>query len=182
MTPDKPHLLLHLCCGPCATAVIERLLERFHITAFWHNPNIHPPEEHQRRLGQARIVAREFDLELVEEPGEEAGWLEAVTGLEEEPEGGRRCAACYELRLKRAAEEAVRRGIPTLATTLTLSPHKSASEVNSVGRAVAEVLGLSFVEEDFKQRGGFQRSVEKSRELGLYRQRHCGCRFSASKG
>lgn len=174
----KPALLLHVCCGPCAGAVIERLVGRFHVTALWHNPNVQPEAEHDRRVEQARIVCREFNMDLVEGARDEAAWLEAVAGLEDEPEGGARCAACFEHRLRRSAQEAAARGMERLATTLTVSPHKPAADINALGRRVAAESGVCFLEEDFRQAGGFARSVELSRALGLYRQRYCGCLFS----
>lgn len=174
----KPTLLLHVCCGPCACAVIERLVERFHVTAFWHNPNVQPEDEHDRRLEQARIVCREFSVDLIVGERDEDSWLEAVAGLEDEPEGGARCAPCFEHRLRRSAHEAQARGMERLATTLSVSPHKPADGINALGRRVAAELGVRFLDEDFKQGGGFARSVELSKALGLYRQRYCGCRFS----
>lgn len=178
---EKPHLLLHVCCGPCATAVIERLLRNYHVTAFWHNPNIEPRDEHDRRLEQAYVVAREFDIDLVVDDSDGDAWLAAMAGHENEPEGPTRCPLCFEHRLKRAAQEAARRGIPHLATTLSVSPHKSTADVNAVGRQVARTLGVAFVGEDFKAQGGFQRSVELSKKLGLYRQNYCGCRNSRAE-
>ncbi len=182
MTSAKPQLLLHVCCGPCATAVIERLIRHYRVTAFWHNPNVHPTHEHDRRLEQVHLVTREFDVDLVVGGRDEAAWLEAVAGQEAEPEGGARCPACFEHRLSETAREAARRGIGLIATTLTVSPHKRAEEINAIGRRVAGELGVEFVAADFKQDGGFQRSVELSKELGLYRQRYCGCRFSRPDG
>jgi epoxyqueuosine reductase len=174
--PDKPHLLLHVCCGPCATSVLEQLIERYHVTAFWHNPNIQPGEERERRLEQASVVAREFDLDLVIDDDDPGNWLAAMAGYEDAPEGSERCTRCFETRLRRTAEEAAHRGFPTIATTLSVSPHKSVEAINRMGRRVAEELGVGFVEADFKQDGGFQRSVAISRRLNLYRQRYCGCR------
>lgn len=174
----KPSLLLHVCCGPCATAVIERLIERFSITAFWHNPNVQPEAEHDRRLEQARIVAREFDVDLIVAGRDEDAWLEAVAGFENEPEGGARCPICFEYRLQRTAREAAQRKISHTATTLSVSPYKPAHTINEIGREVADRFGVQFLSEDFKKRGGFQRSVEWSKQMDLYRQGYCGCLFA----
>jgi hypothetical protein len=169
--PDKPHLLLHVCCGPCATSVLEQLVGRYHVTAFWHNPNIQPDDERRRRLEQASIVAREFDLDLVIDDDDPGSWLAAVAGHEADPEGGERCSRCFEARLRRAASEAARCGATVVATTLSVSPHKSAEAINRVGRHVAGELGVGFLETDFKKGGGGQRSMDLSRKLNLYRQR-----------
>jgi len=178
---DRPKLLLHVCCGPCATAVIERLILNFDIIGFWHNPNIQPAEEHDRRLTQAEVVAREFDIELVVEDADEQSWLAAVAGYEGEPEGGRRCPLCFEHRLRTTAAKAAQMGVPNVATTLSISPHKPVATINEIGERVARALGVHFRPEDFKKRGGFQRSVQMSKQLGLYRQNYCGCLFSKPK-
>ncbi|MCE5219617.1 epoxyqueuosine reductase QueH [bacterium] len=175
---EMPGLLLHVCCGPCATAVVERLSERFRVTMLWYNPNLEPDEEHDLRLAQARKVAEHLGCDLVVIPPDEEGWLQAVSGHEADPEGGERCRLCYEYRLRRTAQEAVERGFGTVATTLTVSPHKSAAVINEIGRQVTHGVQASFLAEDFKKQNGFLRSLELSREWELYRQRYCGCRFS----
>jgi epoxyqueuosine reductase len=179
---DKPHLLLHVCCGPCATSVIEQLVDRYHVTAFWHNPNIQPGEERQRRLEQASIVAREFNLDLIVDGDDPGPWVATLVGHEDAPEGSERCERCFEARLRHAAGEAARCGAALVATTLSVSPHKPVEAINRVGRRVAAELGVEFLEADFKQGGGFQRSVELSRKLNLYRQRYCGCRPPLADG
>ncbi len=175
---EKPALLLHVCCGPCATAVLERLADSFDVTAFWSNPNIQPQEEHDLRLANLRLVTDRAGVDLIVADRDEDDWLEAVEGYEDEPEGGRRCGVCFDYRLQRAAREASRLGIEHMATTLTVSPHKPAQRIHPIGRRVAAEHGLQFLEEDFKKQGGFQRSIELSKQLGLYRQRYCGCLFS----
>lgn len=175
---NKPQLLLHICCGPCASAVIERLIPQFDVTAFWHNPNIQPKQEHDRRLENARIVTRHFDLDLIVGPRDEGAWLDAVAGLEDEPEGGKRCDVCFNYRLRRTAREAAKRGIDYFTTTLTVSPYKGADRINTIGTRIAQTEPVEFLERNFKKRAGFQRSVELSRQLDLYRQNYCGCLFS----
>ena len=176
--PPKPRLLLHICCGPCSTAVVERLGPEYGLLGYWYNPNIQPEEEHGRRLEAARRFAAEAGFELVVEPYEPEPWQEAVRGLEDEPEGGRRCEVCYRLRAERAAAEAARRGATHLATTLTIGPQKKAAVINPIGEAAAAAHGLTFVGEDFKKRAGLERSIELSRQHGLYRQDYCGCLHS----
>ncbi|NSW58321.1 MAG: epoxyqueuosine reductase QueH [Armatimonadetes bacterium] len=175
MADRKPSLLLHVCCGPCATSVLERLVPRFRVTALWYNPNIQPREEHDRRLDSARIVAREMTVPMIEMLGGADEWLDRVRGLESEPEGGLRCDVCFRCRLETVAGVAARLGFDRFATTLTVSPHKPASRVHPIAEELAQAFGVPFLAEDFKKQGGFQRTVELSRDLGLYRQTYCGC-------
>ncbi len=171
----KPKLLLHVCCGPCATVVIERLRPHFDVHCFWYNPNVEPAAEYEKRLASTRTVARAMQVPLVEGDQDTADWRGAVGGLEDEPEGGRRCAICFEYRLLRAIEYACAHGIDYLAATLSVSPHKDAALINSLGRRLAGAAGIEFVAENWRKRNGFQRSVELSKQLGLYRQDYCGC-------
>jgi len=174
----RSHLLLHVCCGPCATAVVERLSPAYDLILHWFNPNIQPAAEFARRLQAAQELADRLSLALPVQTGGEDDFAELAQGLEDEPEGGERCRKCYELRLRQAMLAAREQGIPLVATTLSISPHKSADAINEVGRRLAQGLGVGFLEADFKQEGGFQRSVELSRQYGLYRQKYCGCLFS----
>lgn len=173
-------MLLHVCCGPCATAVVERLGASFDVTAFWCNPNVQPQREHDRRLTHANTVARALGVDLIVQERDEQGWLEAVAGYEAEPEGGARCDICFEWRLRATVVEAARLGIAHAATTLTISPHKPTARINDIGRRLGESSNVHFVQEDFGERDGFQRSVELSRKLSLYRQRYCGCLFAGA--
>lgn len=174
----RPRLLLHCCCGPCATAVHERLARDFEVVCYWYNPNIQPAEEYRKRLDALRQLADATGMELLIEEGGEAEWAEAIAGLEAEPEGGRRCDICFRLRLEKAAAKAAEMGCEYFSTTLTVSPYKPAAKVNPIGEAVAEEVGIKFLAADFKQRDGFKRSVELSKQYGLYRQRYCGCMYS----
>lgn len=181
MTGDRAHrppLALHVCCGPCATAVLERLLPEYDVEAVWYNPNLYPPEEHARRLAAMRAVATALGVPLTVLEYDPQRWEEACAQLWEEPEGGRRCQACFRLRLRRVAAYAAEGGVGLMATTLTVSPHKPASAINPVGKTVAGEYGVSFLQADFGKLGGFQRSVEMSRQWRLYRQRYCGCQPS----
>lgn len=171
-------LLLHLCCGPCGTAVIERLAPEHDLTLYWFNPNIQPAEEFDRRLAAAQELARHLGRTLQVETGGEDDFAGVAAGLEEEPEGGERCRRCYELRLRQAMQAARALAIPTVATTLSISPHKSAAVINEVGQRLAREAGVQFLTADFKQDGGFPRSVALSKDLGLYRQKYCGCGLS----
>lgn len=179
--PDGEELLVHICCGPDAAYGLFALADRYRVSGWFFNPNIHPREEYDRRL-EAVFRLREalpFPLEVAS--GGEEAWEDAVRGLEGEPEKGRRCEACIRMRMRRAAAEAKRRGIPNVATVLTVSPKKDAAMVNRIGREEAEEAGVSFLEADLKKRDGFRKSVETSKRLGLYRQNYCGCRFSVRR-
>jgi predicted adenine nucleotide alpha hydrolase (AANH) superfamily ATPase len=182
----KPPLLLHSCCGPCSTAVVERLGGRFDITIFFYNPNICDREEYdRRRKAQLEFLDQYNDrihgrdrVSYLEGPYEPETFLAAAKGLEREPEGGRRCAKCFRLRLEKTAETARMSGFDTVGTTLSVSPHKSFALIRKLGMELCVSYGLAFLDEDFKKQGGYQRSVELSREYSLYRQNFCGCQFS----
>ncbi|HEY3397456.1 MAG TPA: epoxyqueuosine reductase QueH [Armatimonadota bacterium] len=172
-----PRLLLHVCCGPCGTVAVERLLPRFTVELLWYNPNIEPEAEYELRLAACRQLAAHFGLPLIELPAERDAWQAAVAGYEGEPEGGLRCRQCFRQRLARAAREAGERGCAYLASTLSASPHKDAATLAQVAEQLCPE-GLQFLDEDFSQAGGFARSVELSKQLGLYRQRYCGCHYA----
>jgi len=171
-------LLLHVCCAPCSTHVIESLGERYEITCYFYNPNIWPLDEYRLRLNEARRLGRLSKVPMLIGPYDSAIWMKATRGLEEEPEGGRRCEICYRLRLDDAAETAASHGFDLFGTTLTISPHKRAAAVNEAGKRAAHAVGTAFLEADFKKGGGFPRSIELSKKHGLYRQQYCGCRYS----
>jgi epoxyqueuosine reductase len=171
-------ILVHICCAPCATASAERLLlEGRKPVLYFSNSNIAPEAEYTRRLESARMLADRMALALEEDVYDHAAWLEAVRGLEMEPEKGRRCLQCFEFSLTRTAQEARRLGIDEFCTTLTISPHKVSRRIFEIG---ARFPG--FVPIDFKKQDGFLRSLQLTRELDLYRQGYCGCEFSRREG
>jgi len=173
--PDRPRLALHVCCGPCASAVIERLVEDYEVITVWYNPNIDPVEEHDLRLAGMQRVAGLSGVPLVELEHDPEAWAQACAGLMDEPEGGARCSVCFRMRLARVARWAEESGIGVLTTTLTVSPHKSAERINAIGQEVCRDHRIAFMAENFKRRDGFRRSVELSRAWGIYRQTWCGC-------
>ncbi len=172
---ERRKLALHVCCGPCATAVIERLRDLFDVRAVWYNPNIQPEDEHRRRLEAMRRVAELSGVPLTVLEYDLDAWRGACAGLMDEPEGGARCPVCFRLRLERTARWAAEAGVGLIATTLTVSPHKPADRINALGERVAREHGLAMLGEDFKQRDGFGRSVALSKQWGIYRQTWCGC-------
>jgi predicted adenine nucleotide alpha hydrolase (AANH) superfamily ATPase len=174
-------LLLHVCCGPCSTEVTRRLSEEYEVVPYFCNPNIFPPEEYERRMAEAERYAVEHGLRFVRGDYDHDGWLEAVRGLEEEPEGGKRCAACFAYRLNAAARKARDEGAELFATTLTISPHKNAAAVNAAGVEAGRGAGMAFLEADFKKKDGFLKSCRAAKAASMYRQDYCGCEFSEAE-
>ena len=178
----RPRLLLHSCCGPCSSYVLEYLTRYFGVFLSYYNPNIQPREEYDLRLeNQLKVLGRMPGVTLVPCGYDGGAYDEAVRGLEDEPEGGARCTECFALRLDFAAREAKRLGCDYFATTLTVSPHKDAQRINAIGEALAGKYGVKWLPGDFKKRDGYKRSIELSREFGLYRQNYCGCLFSKTE-
>lgn len=181
-TERVPTLLLHSCCAPCSSYVLEYLASYFAITVFYYNPNIYPPQEYRRRVEeQQRLIAElpvSHPVQFVEGRYRPEDFFEAVRGLEQIPEGGERCFACYELRLKEAAALAREGGFDYFTTTLSISPLKNARKLNEIGERLAAEYGVKHLPADFKKREGYKRSVELSGIYGLYRQDYCGCVFS----
>ncbi len=177
---DRPKLLLHSCCGPCSSYVTEYLTRYFDLTVLYFNPNIDPSAEYLRRLdtqkslldatGWAALIPGEYDHHR---------FLEAIRGLESQPEGGARCAVCFRLRLEETARLAKAMGFPIFGTTLTVSPHKNAPLINEIGQEIAGKYGVVWLPSDFKKREGYKRSIQLSKEYALYRQDYCGCEFSS---
>ena len=178
----RPRLLLHSCCGPCSSYVLEYLTRYFEVFLSYYNPNIQPRAEYDLRLeNQLKVLERIPGVTLVPCGYDGGAYDEAARGLEDEPEGGARCTECFKLRLDFAAREAKRLGCDYFATTLTVSPHKDAQRINAIGEALAGKYGVKWLPGDFKKRDGYKRSIELSREFGLYRQNYCGCLFSKTE-
>jgi len=177
-----PRLLLHSCCAPCSTYVLEYLSRYFTITDYYYNPNITEQEEYSHRLKELERLIREMPFlhPVAFEAGcfEPERFFEAVRGLEKCEEGGERCRACFRLRLAEAARIAAEGGFDYVTTTLTISPLKNAEVLNRIGKEEADAHGVKWLPCDFKKKGGFQRSTELSQKYGLYRQNYCGCVFS----
>ena len=174
----KAKLLLHVCCGPCSTEVIHRLSEEHELILFFYNPNISPVGEHDRRLDEAKRYASAHGIRFTRGGYDHDAWLGAVKGLEGEPEGGRRCGACFAYRLEAAARKAVEEGAALFSTTLTVSPHKNAASVNAAGEEAGRKCSVAFFAADFKKKDGFLKSCHRASEAGMYRQDYCGCEFS----
>ena len=181
----RSRLLLHACCAPCSSAVLERMTQYFDIDVLYYNPNIEPADEYERRVEELRRLARSLPvqgaLRVIAGEYENARFHEAIRGLERVKEGGARCTKCFELRLGYAAEFAARGGYDYFTTTLTISPLKDAERLNGIGRAAGERFGVRWLPSDFKKRDGYRRSCALSAQYGLYRQDYCGCIYSKAE-
>ena len=178
----RPRLLLHSCCAPCSSAVLERLTEVFDITVFFYNPNIAPEEEFVHRVEeQARFIAempKRGTIELIRGEYDDDAFYAMSKGLENVPEGGERCTRCFRLRLGKTAQLAKQQAFDYFTTTLSISPLKDAQRLNAIGAELAAQFGVPYLFSDFKKKNGYRRSCELSAEYGLYRQDYCGCIYS----
>ena len=179
----RPKLLLHVCCAPCSSYCMEYLTEHFDITLLFYNPNMDTAEEYEKRKDELLRLVKEagFPARIVTDPYDPREYFDAVRGIEDIPEGGERCFACYELRLKRAAEYAALNGFDYFTTSLSISPYKNAEKINEIGERLAHEYGVRHLPSDFKKKNGYKRSIELSKEYDLYRQDYCGCVFSKNE-
>ena len=180
---DKvPKLLLHACCAPCSSYVIEYLSNYFEITIFYYNPNIDTKEEFDYRFSELDRFIKEFktkySVHLVNIGYLKEEYDNIVTGLENEPERGKRCLKCYRLRLEKSYQYAKENNFDYITTTLTLSPHKNSNIINEIGRELEKIYQVPYLYSDFKKKEGYKRSIVLSREYNLYRQDYCGCKYS----
>ena len=178
----RPRLLLHSCCAPCSSAVLERLTAAFDITVFFYNPNIAPEDEFIHRVEeQQRLIGElphEGVIDLIRGEYDDAAFYALAKGLEDAPEGGERCTRCFRLRLGRTAQLAKEQGFDYFTTTLSISPLKDAQRLNQIGAELSAQFGVPYLFSDFKKKNGYRRSCELSNEHGLYRQDYCGCIYS----
>ena len=177
-----PTLLLHSCCAPCSSYVLEYLSQYFQITVFYYNPNIYPESEYSKRIIEQQKLIDELPakhkISFLAGEYDKDRFYDMAKGLEDAREGGERCMRCYELRLREAAELARDGGYEYFTTTLSISPMKNAQKLNEIGSRLAEEYGVKYLLSDFKKKNGYKRSVELSKEYGLYRQDYCGCIYS----
>jgi len=177
-----PALLLHSCCAPCSSYVLETLSRDFLITVFYYNPNIYPEEEYWKRVEEQKEFIRRLPavhpISFMEGVYDKENFYQAVKGLEHIPEGGERCFACFRLRLGEAVKRAKEGNFDYVTTTLTISPMKNAGKLNQIGEELCKKEGVCWLPSDFKKKNGYKRSTELSREYGMYRQDYCGCVFS----
>ena len=177
-----PRLLLHSCCAPCSSYVLEYLSDCFDITVFYYNPNIYPESEYTKRILEQQTLIGEMDtkypVSFIAGHYDRERFYEMAAGMEHLKEGGERCLKCYELRLREAAELAAKGGFEYFTTTLSISPLKNADRLNEIGLRLETEFGVRYLQSDFKKKNGYKRSIELSKEFGLYRQDYCGCEFS----
>ena len=175
---SKKTILLHSCCGPCSSSVIERLTPYFDITVLYYNPNIEPKEEYEKRKAEQIRLLKEIDVKYMDCDYDNETYHEVVKGMEKEKEGGARCTLCFMLRLSKTASLAKENGFDYFGTTLTVSPHKNSELINKIGFKEGKKLGIEFLPADFKKEDGYKRSIELSKKYDLYRQDYCGCLYS----
>ena len=177
-----PKLLLHSCCAPCSSYVLECLSDYFEITVFYYNPNIFPENEYTKRILEQQMLISDMTFKhpvsFIAGTYNRDAFYQIVKGLEHLKEGGERCFKCYELRLEEAAKVAKEAGFDYFTTTLSISPLKNADKLNEIGNKVGGKYGVSYLQSDFKKKNGYKRSIELSEQFGLYRQDYCGCEFS----
>ena len=176
--PDKPALLLHVCCAPCSPYVAELLQKDYEVTAYFYDPNIHPEEEYLFRLNEMERFSHKISLPLIIAEYEVKRWHEATVGHEMDKEKGDRCNICFDIRLEKTAHFAKKNGFETFATVLSVSPHKNAKKINEIGQILSEKYDVPFFEADFKKKDGFKKSVTISKLFDLKRQDYCGCVYS----
>ena len=178
---DKKTLLLHACCAPCSSAVLERIAKYFDITILYYNPNITDQEEYEKRLQELEIFVRKLNLDNIKViPGryKPEEFFEISKGLEQEKERGRRCYKCYKLRLEETAKIADQLGFDFFTTTLSISPYKNSKWLNEIGEELNKNYQSTYLYADFKKKNGYKRSIELSKKYNLYRQDYCGCIYS----
>ena len=182
---NVPKLLLHTCCAPCSSYVLEYLSNYFEITIIYYNPNISPFEEYEKRLNEQKRLITEiktkYPVSLLECKYNNEIFENMALGLEKEPEKGSRCLKCYRLRLEETAKMAKEGGYDYFGTSLSVSPYKSSEALNKIGGELAEIYEVSFLYSDFKKKEGYKRSIELSKIYNLYRQDYCGCKYSKKK-
>ena len=177
-----PRLLLHSCCAPCSSYVLEYLSEYFEITVFYYNPNIFPESEYTKRLLEQQTLISDMNFKhpvsFLAGNYDKDKFYSMAAGLEHVKEGGERCFKCYELRLNETAQMAAKGGFDYFTTTLSISTMKNAEKLNTIGKDIASRYGIKYLQSDFKKKNGYKRSIELSKTHGLYRQDYCGCQFS----
>jgi predicted adenine nucleotide alpha hydrolase (AANH) superfamily ATPase len=168
--------LLHICCAVCSSWAVQKLkTDGYSVTGLFYNPNIHPEEEYLRRLKAAQAVALDLNINLIEGPYDKDKWALLTKGYEYEPEGGSRCQICFRVRLEYTFQECLRMNVPYFASTLSISPHKDASLISYIGKALSQ---RGFLDYNFKKDDGFKKANDYAKHLCLYRQNYCGCVYS----
>ena len=175
-------IILHACCAICSGYPVSYLKDAgYSVIVYFYNPNIYPDSEYQKRLEAEKTLCNHFGVELVEGEYKPEEYYDFVKGFEQEPEKGARCDKCFELRLRKTAQFAIKHGISNFTTSIVISPHKNFQKLSLIGNKIAEEYNLNYVDIDFKKKDGFLKTNKISKELGLYRQNYCGCKFALRK-
>ena len=180
----KPKLLLHSCCGPCSSYVLDYLNKYFNITLVYYNPNIYPKEEYFKRYNEQKRIIKEMfndEIDLLEVNYNQSEYEEKIKGYENEFEGGERCHICYKLRLEQTAKLAKENNFDYFTTTLSVSPYKNSSVLNEIGKELEAKYKINYLCADFKKNDGYKKSIEFSKKYNLYRQTYCGCKYSLKR-
>ena len=175
---EKPKLLLHACCGPCTSGVFDQVKDYFDVSILYYNPNTYPYNEFILRYEQLIKLQKHYEFKLILIDYDEDEFLKLIKGLENEPEGGKRCKICYKLRLEETAKYAKLNGFDYFTSTLSVSPYKDAEALNNIGEALELKYSIKYLYSDFKKHDGYKNSIKNSKEFNLYRQDYCGCRYS----
>ena len=172
-------ILLHACCGICSSYPISLLKDMgYCVVVYFYNPNIYPAEEYKKRLEAERALCEHFNCELIEEEYEPAIYYDYIKGFENEPEKGKRCDKCFELRLNKTAQKAKELGINEFTTSIVISPHKNFDKISKIGESIALKYNLEYLSFNFRKKDGFLKTNQISKSLNLYRQNYCGCKYS----
>ncbi len=174
----KPKILLHVCCAPCSPYIIDLLNKDYTVVLYFYNPNIHPHDEYSLRIDETKKLAEDTETQLVIGEDDTQEWFNKTKGLEKEPERGKRCSVCFEMRLDKSFQKAKELSIGNVTTTLTISPHKNAETINKIGKNLSTEYGITFLAENFKKQNGFQKTVQAGEKYDFYRQDYCGCVYS----
>ena len=174
----KSKLLLHACCAPCSIYVLQKLSKDYDVTIYFYDPNIHPRQEYNLRCDELQKYAKKIGIKFIEGPYDSANWLKATKGLANEPEKGKRCEVCFDLRLMESARYAKNNNFDIWTTVLSISPHKDAKQINIVGERIATIVDLPYISADWKKNNGFKIASELSKQENFYRQNYCGCVYS----
>lgn len=179
---EKPKLLLHVCCAPCSSYVLEYLNKYFNITVFYYNPNISTKDEYDKRYNEEQRFVKEYpfesEIKVINGKYDNEKYEKLIDGFQDEKEGGARCFKCYRLRLEESAKYAKENNYDYFTTTLTISPYKNSKVLNEIGNELSQLYGIKYLYSDFKKRNGYKRSIELSHKYNLYRQDYCGCKYS----
>ena len=171
-------LLLHTCCAPCSIAVIQDLIKTHQVTVYFFNPNIFPVEEYDKRKNEVIRVCEMWQVKMIDEDYIHQAWQEKIVGFESEPEGGKRCAICFDLRLHQTAQKAKELGYDIFSTTLTSGRYKKAEIINPIGEGIAKANNIKFLSADWKKDGRQERAQQLVCDNKIYKQKYCGCEFS----